>query len=358
MASVESTLVSFIVAVYNIEEYIGACIESLLAQTGAAFEILLVDDGSTDKSGVICDRYAEKDRRITVIHQQNAGQSKARNVGLARARGCWISFVDGDDWLDGSMLETLSASLTPQLDILFYSYSSVSGNKTVDHSCGASPRPLSRADFIDIQKDILDTRMKNRAGLNTPVASMCTKVYRRDFLLATSVQCDERLRTAQDLLFNFQVLFRANTGLYIDKPFYNYRMVASSTSNKYRPDRMRYHLILLEELKKTLDVEPDGPLLQDEYQQRIALVAGWFCALDCCHPNNPKPYRERKQDFLAFVAKEPFNTTIAAIPLREFTLQKRLLTFMIRHRAFFGINALLKFRSFLMRKFGLWAYWY
>ena len=93
----EEKLVSVIVAVYNIEEYLPRCVESIMHQTYRKLEIILVDDGSTDGSGDICDEYAGKDDRILVIHKKNGGLSDARNAGLERASGDYIGFVDGDD---------------------------------------------------------------------------------------------------------------------------------------------------------------------------------------------------------------------------------------------------------------------
>ncbi len=95
----EEELISVIVSVYNVEKYLPACVNSLVGQTYRTLEIILVDDGSTDGSGRICDEYAKKDSRIQVVHQENAGLSMARNSGLGRATGMYVIFVDGDDWL-------------------------------------------------------------------------------------------------------------------------------------------------------------------------------------------------------------------------------------------------------------------
>ena len=90
--------VSVIIPVYNVEQYLNRCIDSVLNQTYKDFEIILVDDGSTDKSGEICDVYAEKDSRITVIHKENGGLSDARNFGIDAARGDFLTFLDSDDY--------------------------------------------------------------------------------------------------------------------------------------------------------------------------------------------------------------------------------------------------------------------
>lgn len=100
-------LVSIIVPVYNVETYVGKCLESLMAQTYKNIEILVIDDGSTDNSGIICDRYMKKNEKIRVIHQSNAGLSAARNIGLDYCRGDFIMFVDSDDFVHPEMCEIL-----------------------------------------------------------------------------------------------------------------------------------------------------------------------------------------------------------------------------------------------------------
>lgn len=104
-------LISVIVPVYNIEKFIGKCIESIIRQTYHNLEIILVDDGSTDESGRICDEYAKTDTRIKVIHKQNEGLSDARNSGLVICNGKYIGFVDGDDWIANDMYEFLHQTL-------------------------------------------------------------------------------------------------------------------------------------------------------------------------------------------------------------------------------------------------------
>ncbi len=104
---IKAPLISIIVPVYNVEKYLGKCIESIMAQTYENIEILLVDDGATDTSGAICDAYAEKDARIRVIHKANGGLSDARNRGIEEAKGELLGFIDSDDYIDADMFEVL-----------------------------------------------------------------------------------------------------------------------------------------------------------------------------------------------------------------------------------------------------------
>lgn len=110
----ETELISVIVPVYNVERYLRRCVDSILHQTYRNLEVLLVDDGSTDASGAICDEYAAQEERVTAVHQKNGGLSAARNTGLERAQGTYLCFVDSDDFLDSRMLETLCRDLQEQ----------------------------------------------------------------------------------------------------------------------------------------------------------------------------------------------------------------------------------------------------
>ncbi len=103
----DTPAISIIVPVYNAAEWLGRCVDSIIAQTFSDWELLLVDDGSRDSSGEICDRYAAADTRIRAIHQPNGGASRARNTGIDAARGTYVCFVDSDDWLETEYLADL-----------------------------------------------------------------------------------------------------------------------------------------------------------------------------------------------------------------------------------------------------------
>lgn len=110
--------ISIIVPVYNTEKYLDRCIQSVLAQTYTNWELLLIDDGSTDSSGAICDKYAAQDSRIKVFHKANGGVSSARNLGLDNAKGEWITFVDADDWIKPNFLSNLASLIGTEIDLV------------------------------------------------------------------------------------------------------------------------------------------------------------------------------------------------------------------------------------------------
>ena len=102
-----SPSISIIIPVYKAEKYLHRCVDSVLAQTFTNFELILIDDGSPDNSGAICDEYAKQDGRVKVFHQKNQGVSVARNLGIEQAKGEWIAFIDSDDWVENTMYEEM-----------------------------------------------------------------------------------------------------------------------------------------------------------------------------------------------------------------------------------------------------------
>ncbi|SFG65331.1 glycosyltransferase family 2 protein [Oribacterium sp. WCC10] len=127
-------MISVIVPVYNVEPYLRKCLDSIVNQTYKDLEILVIDDGSTDGCGKICDEYGEKDKRIRVFHTENRGLSAARNLGLDEAKGDWIGFVDSDDWIDEDMYEALyDRALETGADVVECGYYSEYQNSTVEN---------------------------------------------------------------------------------------------------------------------------------------------------------------------------------------------------------------------------------
>lgn len=114
-------LISVIVPVYNAEKYISKCIDSILSQTFKDFELILINDGSTDNSDLICGKYASIDNRVKVFHKQNGGAGSARNLGVQKAVGDWIMFVDADDWIEPECLDICSKYISRNIDLIVFS---------------------------------------------------------------------------------------------------------------------------------------------------------------------------------------------------------------------------------------------
>ena len=208
--------ISIIVPVYNVEQYLAECIESIKDQSLTDIEIILVDDGSPDNSGAICDDYARKDDRIRVIHKKNGGLSSARNAGLEVAIGEYIGFVDSDDWVDGEMYEVL--------------YKNAVENQAEIAACNIAKMGLDgQFENFDIgNKDILFTRAEGMEELirNQKLTfSSCNKIYKRKLFM--ECRYNESI-ILEDMNISYRLLNQANAIFYTARPMYFYRYNDSS----------------------------------------------------------------------------------------------------------------------------------
>lgn len=212
--------ISIIIPVYNVEPYLRRCLNSIIGQTYKNLEIILVDDGSTDGSGVICDEYRKKDPRFIVIHQENGGVSSARNAGLNAATGEWIGFVDGDDWVEPDMYAYLLELVERNgADVaqcgLFFDEGAVS----IEMFCAETECILSS-----------DAEQLNLRDLEKLGNSTCNKLYRKDVLrdLVYDLACP----MGEDLLFNLQMIQRSASIVLGAEAKYHYIQHSASACHK------------------------------------------------------------------------------------------------------------------------------
>lgn len=202
--------ISVIVPVYNTEKYLHRCIDSILAQTFTDFELLLIDDGSKDSSGTICDEYAAKDARVRVFHKENGGVSSARNLGLDCAIGEWVTFVDSDDWVTENAIECFQTNHDE--DVIINSYSEFYEGKTYLKEC--CPVKISSAKQKNaFLKDYLYT------GILTTV---CSKIYKRSLIGGSRFNND--IIVGEDTLFFLNIILKTNNIRVLQEPYYFYRM--------------------------------------------------------------------------------------------------------------------------------------
>lgn len=186
--------ISIIVPIYNSEKYLARCIESILRQTYSNLEIILVDDGSVDDSAHICDSFAFRDERILVFHQPNGGVSVARNLGLKKAKGDFVMFVDADDWMEPDLCEILISSMDEKCDLVICGYWDVYKNSR----CECKPSHLVRVQNQHFGKDF--STIYHHSAFNPPWA----KLFRRDVIRELSFEPGREI--GEDLLFNLDYM--------------------------------------------------------------------------------------------------------------------------------------------------------
>lgn len=225
-------MVSIIVPVYNCIDSLVWCVHSILHQTYTDYELFLVDDGSTDGSGKLCDRFAVEDDRIRVIHKPNGGVSSARNAGIDAATGEYITFCDSDDYLEPDYLEALIQAAEPNPDYghIWCCFQTVTGyqkeNAAPNYTSAKSLLLYTLQDYMSLHEMWLDTEPWN-------------KLYRTDIVQTAKVRFPEDLSLGEDWLFNLAYIdASANEKIVVvTKPLYNYmRGNDESLDSKYRKD--------------------------------------------------------------------------------------------------------------------------
>lgn len=214
-------LISVIVPAYNLEKYIERSLRSICGQTYKNLEIIVVNDGSLDRTGEIIDRIASEDDRIIAIHQKNAGVSAARNAGLALATGEYIGFVDGDDFIDDDMYEFLLKN-------------AIQYNADISH-CGYKMVFPDRVDYyyntgeIRVQDNYQGVHDLIKADKIEP--GLWNKLYRRTIIEGQKLE--DSIRINEDLLFNYQLFKKAQKSVFVDLPKYHYMIRTNSASTSH-----------------------------------------------------------------------------------------------------------------------------
>lgn len=224
-------MVSIIVPVYNVEPYLNECIQSIVSQTYKDWECILINDGSTDRSGEICDQWVNKDERIKVIHQFNQGVSTARNTGILHAKGEFIAFVDSDDWVEKDYLTTFTRHLSQHSSDLCVSgiiqdfKDGTNQTYTPNNQISFCLSSENVQHFIDLNRKYL---------LYGPTANL----YRKSIIQEHNIRFRTDLSYGEDLLFNYEYLEHVKNITCIDKAYYHYRIIGSNTlSSKLRQDQ-------------------------------------------------------------------------------------------------------------------------
>ena len=236
------TRISIIVPVYNVAPYLDECMESIVGQTYTNLEIILVDDGSTDESGTICDVWATRDNRVTVLHKANGGQSSARNRGLQVASGDYIGYVDSDDYIDSAMYETLIQLIEEeQADVAGCQFKSCNNSKT-------SQIEYKEQLYTYTGRDVCNKMIETPRTEPKINFSVCNWLYKDE--IAKTALFEEGVYY-EDVMYPFDVLWNISKVVFYDKPMYFYRERNESTTHleltcKHVKDTINYILKLYE----------------------------------------------------------------------------------------------------------------
>lgn len=339
-------LISIIVPVYNVEKYLLRCVESICNQSHRNLEIILVDDGSVDRSGQICDTLARQDSRISVIHKENGGQGIARNAALEIATGVYVAFIDSDDWISPNHIENLYRAVKCyDADVVIGSYTAVGADQS-ERPCRTS---LTEGVYEDqeIRNKIILPLIGADANFFSDVqvnASSSMSLYSMKQIRQYGIRyLNVREVVGEDLFFNLDCYFRAKKIVVVDEVGYYYFENEFSTSRKY--DNKRFFRTL--EFKKILENRAEFFGLQKEAQIRIersflmkvrVLIRLIVIADDMSRAEKIQTIRE-------ILHNETVHRSLMCYPIETYIPAIRILAKWMRDRKTFFVFYLMKFRE-------------
>lgn len=253
---------SIVIPVYNAEKYLGECVESVLLQSVTDFELILVDDGSTDESGHLCDRFALRDSRVRVIHQQNSGHITARMNGVSAAIGDYIMFMDSDDyWLDGALSTVEKNLVCFGCDMLVFRLRK--GNENCHDFFGGVRSYITHSEYFTVSLA--------ESGMN----SLVIKAYARKLFENVDISAFSELRNSEDLVLSTMLAQAAEKISYIPEVIYYYRQNEGSITNSFNAKEIDEFIIsrrfLWAELERLgLDNDDNKKVLYSGYLRRVS----------------------------------------------------------------------------------------
>lgn len=270
-------MVSVIIPIYNAEPYLRRCLDSVLSSTYREFELILVNDGSTDSSPAICEGYAARDSRVTLISQENRGASAARNRGLEVCRGEWVVFVDADDLISPDFLGLVAREEYQDQDLLLFDFA-----RTEEELIAPHPAPETRRfgpeDVPELLRCLLGRRQLAEDG-NLNLLSPCGKAYRRALLMQHAIRFDTGLPYGEDQVFNAEYLTRTVLCAYLPVPVYYYNIRSSSSSHRFNPRLPDALTALLDKIQAILEAGHLFSAVEKEFYfnalQNLSYILVW-----------------------------------------------------------------------------------
>lgn len=340
----ENTIVSVIVPVYNVKSYIDKCVDSLLNQTMGNIEIVLVDDGSTDGSGEVCDAYAKAHSNIRVVHKENGGLGSARNAGMKVARGKYIGFVDSDDYVSSKMYEILLDLLVRNdADCSYCEFTKIWGDKV-------SVQKNEKTEIkVYAEENILNTYLLDRIGCMpaekedcTYGASVCLGLFKKNLILENKIEfVSERVFIAEDMIFDIDLIPKCKKIVHTNEKLYFYRFNPNSLTTKYVPDRFEKNVALCHEMEKRLKLTYTNDIYKIRLDRYFLKIARISLIEEIVHLKQ-NGWRMAKNNINRIATNNELRNILCSYPLNKLPFKQKVLFFAVKEKMYLMVTALIK----------------
>ena len=328
-------LVSIIVPVYKVpEQYLRQCIESCINQTMRGIEIILVDDGSPDDCGKICDEYAQQDERVKVIHKENGGLVSARNAGFDAIQGEWHMYIDGDDWIDLDTCESIFKVLNKydNVDVVFW--------KVVQDLNGVTikgkwewPCPDKEHIYIDNEcHELARHTMIYKSGLTTAYAKLINTKWAKQNL----IKHDSRLRQGEEgVEFSLRLFYKAETALFINGYWNHYRFTEGSITKQINEKNTEYMTDCFKVMEEDIESFENKHEVRRMLYQRVVYGLIAMAMSTYFHPNNPDSLKTKIYKFKSVIKSYSlYKESISKTPLEHMDKLRVIVLYCIKLRLY------------------------
>ncbi len=346
--------VSIIVPVYNAQEYLERCINSLTDQSLESIEIILVDDSSTDSSLEICNKMAERDLRIKVIHKANEGAGFARNAALKIATGEYIGFLDSDDFVDRDMFKTLyDKAVQYGSDLVMSGVLFVDGNMFSKKGEVTRKTYFDKDTHFDTESALCELRMGIVGSTPDDVddskygMSIWKNIFRADIIKNNNITFkSEREVLSEDALFMIDYISCINKATGINEAFYYYCRNEDSISKSYKEDRFEKSLVFVNEVEKRFEKDIKREKFQiyiDRFWQAMCRV---ICSQEIMYADSRKVrYTHLKKRLSAICSHNLTVRALRSYPIKTLPLRQKVFAYCMKYRLYFLLKILVKLRS-------------
>lgn len=324
-------LVSIIVPVYNVEFYLSECIQSLINQTYTNIEIILVDDGSKDKSGQICDEFTKRDSRIKVIHKQNEGLGLARNSGLAKASGKYVTFIDSDDIADADLVKMLICGIEKNgADTCIGGFKRIAENGTVVFEEKYDDALFDeKAVYNNLFARMLGSAPNKHDAIRMSVWNV---LYNMEYVIKYNLRFpSERKFISEDIIWDAEYYKYAKKVQIINSTAYSYRITPGSLTQKYKPNMFKMINVLYKDLESKVgaDIEKRNRL------QRQYFVNIRSCIQQENKKNSNNPFVIRLKNIKLIINDELVSYILDDYPINKIQLKQKIFLMLIKYRMSF-----------------------
>ena len=340
--------VSIIIPIYNSEKYLITCLNSIKKQTFNEFEVILINDGSTDKSLNICKEFCDADDRFSLINKENTGVSDCRNIGIKFAKADYIMFVDGDDWIEEKTVEigyyNMKESRADMCQFNFYF-----ANDEKDYILGKhfnTKKQIFEKDDINILKQTILSPEFTEKCLNKKIGRIKAcwgKIYSRKLLEENKIEFNKNLKIHEDTVFNLEVLQKSKKILFLDEYLYYYRKNETSITNRYCPNKIQENQLVIEEINKLLKEEEPTVQAAKDY-----LFFELFCNYiikDVYNYENKKDYKTKKKEIKENLNRYKYNQVMKTINTKYLNTKHKLVYNLIRLNLYKMLYLLVKLKE-------------